>query len=141
MPKDGSPVEIDLARGKVAAAGQGDLKVQSWVIDNGADVVHPFPWKCLVIVSGGGLQPRSGRLDFQAPSTGYQPQDEVDMPATAAHWGGNMMREYFLQISGDRYVRMRFWMVCGGNNFLNLDYFINPKPGDHNLESEKQAPF
>jgi len=137
MPKDGTPVYIDLAQGRVVAAGQGDLQVESWVTDNGKDVVHPYPWKCRVTVIGGGLHPRSEHLDFQAPSTGYQTQDEVDMSATAAHWSRDMIKKYFLQIGGNRYVRMHFEMVSGGNNFLNLDYDLNPQPGDHNLETEK----
>jgi hypothetical protein len=141
VPKDGTPVNIDLTQGRVAAAGQGDLQVQSWVTDNGADVVHPFAWKCRVTVLGGGLQVRTGKLAFQAPPGGYQAQDEVDMSATASPWSKDMKKEYFLQLSGNRYVRMRFWMVCGGGNFLNLDYYLNAQPGDHNLESAKSTPY
>jgi len=141
IPKDGTPVDIDLAQGRVVAAGQGDLQVESWVTDNGKDVVHPFPWKCRVSVLGGGLQPRTGKLDFQAPSGSYQPQDEVDMSATASPWSKSMNKQYFLQLSGNRYARMRFWMVNGGPNFLNLDYDLNPQAGNQNLESAKQTPF
>jgi hypothetical protein len=137
MPKDGTPVEINLALGRVASVGQGDLKVQSWVTDNGKDVVHPYPWKCLVTVPGGGLQLRSGKLKFQAPTGNYQPTDEVTMSGAGDHWSRDMNREYFLQLSGNRYVRMRFEMVSGGNNILNLDYDLNTKPGDTNLESAK----
>ena len=135
MPKDGTPVDIDLVQGRVIAAGQGDLQVESWVTDNGKDVVHPFPWKCHVTVLNGGLQLRSRPLAFQAPTGGYQSKDEASMSPGGDHWSKDMNRQYFLQISGNRYVRMRFEMVSGGNNFLNLDYFLNPKPGDTNLES------
>jgi len=141
MLKDGTPVDIDLAQGRVVSAGQGDLRVESWVTDNGKDVVHPFPWKCRVTVLGGGLQSRAGEIDFQAPSGGYQPLDEVDMPATASRWSNKMMKQYFLQLKGNRYARMRFWMINGGNNFLSLDYYLNPQAGNQNLESVKQTPF
>ena len=45
-----------------------------------------------------------------------------------------MVRQYFLHLNGDRYVRMRFWMINGGNNFVDLDYYLNPQSGDRNLE-------
>ena len=137
IPKDGTPVDIDLAQGRVALAGQGDLQVQTWVTDNGKDVVHPFPWKCLVKVLGGGLQLRAGILDFHAPTSGYQPQDEASMAKVAEHWSKGMHKQYFLQLSGNRYARVRFEMIHGGANLLNLGYFLNPKPGDTNLEPVK----
>jgi hypothetical protein len=137
IPKDGTPVDINLAQGRVAPAGQGDLQVQSWVTDNGKDVVHPFAWKCLVKVLGGGLQTRAGKLDFHAPSSGYQPQEQVAMANGDEHWSKSMHKQSFLQLSGNRYARVRFEMINGGNNLLNLDYFLNPTPGDTNLESAK----
>jgi hypothetical protein len=137
IPKDGSPVEINLVQGHVTTAGQGDLKIQSWVTDNGKDVVHPYGWKCLVTVPGGGLQLRIGKLDFRAPSSGYQSTDEVEMSNGGDHWSRDMNKQYFLQISGNRYARMRFEMVSGGPNILNLEYFLNPTPGNTNLESIK----
>ena len=140
MPKDGTPVYIDLAQGRVVAAGQGDLQVESWVTDNGADHVHPYPWRCRVTVLGGGLRPRAERLDFKAPSGGYQSTDEVAMSTGGDHWSKDMIKQYFLQISGNRYVRMRFEMVSGGHNILNLDYDLNPKASDNNLESAKWSP-
>jgi hypothetical protein len=135
IPKDGTPVDIDLAQGRAVPAGQGDLQVQTWVTDNGTDVVHPFPWKCLVKVIGGGLRPRAGILDFQAPLSGYQPQEQVSMSRDAEHWDKGMRKQYFLQLRGNRYARMRFEMIHGGANLLNLRYFLNPAPGDANLES------
>jgi hypothetical protein len=135
MPKDGTPVDIDLVKGRVAAAGQGDLRVESWVTDNGKDLVHRYPWKCRVTVLGGGLQSRVDRLAFQAPASGYQLSDEVNMTTDGDHWSANMNKQYFLQIGGNRYARMHFWMGSGGHNFLDIDYFLNPKPNDLNLES------
>jgi hypothetical protein len=135
IPKDGTPVNIDLAQGRVVPSGQGDLQIQTWVTDNGKDVVHPFAWKCLVKVLGGGLQARAGKLDFHAPSSGYQPQEQVSMGKDDEHWNKGMRRQYFLQLSGNRYARVRFEMINGGNNLLNLHYFLNPTPGNTNLES------
>ena len=140
IPKDGTPVDIELTQGRVVKTGHGDLQVESWVTDNGKDVVHPFPWKCRVTILGGGLSPRTGKLDFQAPASGYQPQEETDMAVTASPWSKDMNRQYFLQLSGNRYARVRFWMVNGGSNFLNLDYYLNPQSGNRNLESISQGP-
>jgi len=135
IPKDGAPVEVNLAQGRVTGAGQGDLKIESWVAPNGKDVAHTYPWKCQVTVTGGGLQVKTGDLDFEAPTDGYQPQEEVAMAANAPQWKRDMMREYFLQVSGGRYVRMSFWMHNGASNFVDLDYYLNPQAGDRNLES------
>jgi hypothetical protein len=134
IPKDGTPVDVNLAQGRVASAGQGDLQVQTWVTDNGKDLVHPFPWKCLVKVLGGGLQIRAGKFDFHAPSSGYLPQDQVSMAIGGGHWSQSVDKQYFLQLSGNRYARIEFEMVHGGSNLLNLRYYLNPTPGDTNLE-------
>jgi hypothetical protein len=134
VPKDGTPVEINLTQGRAVAAGQGDLKVEAWAADHGRDVSHPFDWKCQVMVLGGGLQTRTGELDFTAPADGYQSQEQVTMQADAPQWNGDMDRDYFLKLSNGSYVRMKFSMINGGDHFLALDYYLNPAQGDRNLE-------
>ncbi|PAW79529.1 MAG: hypothetical protein B9S32_03050 [Verrucomicrobia bacterium Tous-C9LFEB] len=134
IPKNGTSVEINLAQGKVVAAGQGDLKIESWVNDDVKDRIHPYPWKCQVTILGGGWQLKTEGLDFAAPADGYQAQDQVEMTVDNSHWSRDMVRQYFLHLNGDRYVRMRFWMINGGNNFVDLDYYLNPQSGDRNLE-------
>ena len=129
---NGTPVEINLALGKVAAAGRGDLKVETWVLGKGVNSGHNYSWKCRVTVPEGGLQAQTG-TDFKAPLTGYSPQDEEIMEAEATTWSGRMQRQYVLVISGKRYVSLHFQMITGWKNYLDLDYFLNPQPGDPDL--------
>ena len=71
VPKDGTPILIDLATGSTVAASQDAIKIQCWTHDNKKISGWKFDWKCLVSVPGGGLQTNTDAFPFLAPADGY----------------------------------------------------------------------
>jgi hypothetical protein len=129
VPTNGQPVSIDLASGRV---GNGDLQVASWVGDSNQ---RRFDWRYQLSVPGGGLTERSGQFDFEAPADGYQVTTDVNMLATAQHWSFDGEREYFAKLSDGRYARFSIkFYPRRQRNFVVITSYLNPTPGDRNLE-------
>jgi hypothetical protein len=138
--KNGEPIEISLSTGRAVPSGQGDLKVEAWINDDGHEPNsnQPYDWRCRISILGGGLTQRTGDFSFDAPVEGYTAVDEIDMPASlGTNWRSQATREYFLQLSGDRYARLEFRIVAEGDYFFAIKSFLNVKPGDHNLEFDR----
>jgi hypothetical protein len=75
---------------------------------------------------------RTDDLDFMAPSEGYQTTDEASFSYTTDPSGYKSVidKQFFLQLSDGKYARMDI-SVAGT---INLLAYINPTPGDRNLE-------
>lgn len=139
VPKNGTPTEVSLTSGNVVANGKGELKVETWTDDQGRPPhsSQPYDWRCRITVSGGGLVKRTGEFDFEAPESGYAPSDEIDMPASLGNqWREHSARQYFLKLSNNRYARVEFEMIAGGDHFFHITSYLNPQPGSRNLEYE-----
>jgi len=137
VPKDGTPTQMDLTTGHTYNVTHGDIMVQAWTHNEGIppNGNHPYDWKCKITVLRGGLQPRTGgEFDFIAPESGYQPSDEINMPASMASWSSSVSRSYFLQLGNGDYTRIDFQMIAGGDHFFAITSYLNPVPGHRNLE-------
>ena len=55
VPRDGTPVSIDLATGAFSTGETGNLVVQCWTDDQGKRSGQKYDWHCLVTIPGGGL--------------------------------------------------------------------------------------
>jgi hypothetical protein len=130
VPKDGSPVQVDLATGQTTQ--QGDLTVQCWTNDQARDADGHYDWKCLLTVPGGGLIERTDPMAFEAPPEGYNPSLELSL--SAGKWSSRAEREYFARLSGNRYARISFRIRTGGEHFFVIESYLNPEPGNRNLE-------
>jgi hypothetical protein len=130
VPKDGSPVQVDLATGQTTQ--QGDLTVQCWTNDQAKNADGQYEWKCLLTAPGGGLIERTDPMAFEAPSEGYKPS--VELGPSAEKWSSRAEREYFVRLSDNRYARISFRMRTGGEHFFVIESFLNPTPGNRNLE-------
>jgi len=141
VPKTGQPLSIDLATGKTA---QGSLQVASWMgesIDPRRYNQRRFDWRYQLSIPGGGLIERKGQFDFEAPSDGYQPAIEINMPANAEKWASQPTKEYFAKLADGRYARFSINFYPGAlnghpedRNMVVLESYVNPKPGSRNLE-------
>ena len=132
VQRNGSPTQINLQTGQ--STGQGDLKVESWTEDKNTPQGQPYYWKCRVSIPGGGLVERNGQFDFEAPKEGYRAADEIVMLQTTKRWQSQARRDYFLKLADNRYARIEFEMIAGGDNFFSFTSYLNPKPGHRNLE-------
>lgn len=136
VPKDGTPIELNLATGRASSKGTAVLKVECWTSDQTRNSKGNYDWRCRLSIPGGGLVERTGQFDFEAPSDGYKISDQVDMPQWAPQWKKGFAREYFAKFSDDRYARFSFKLTTGGEHFFVVVSYINPNPGSRNLESD-----
>lgn len=134
IPHDGTPVEINLANGRVVSAGNGDLRVEAWTDDENWNEKRRYNWRCRITVPGGGLLERKDPFDFEAPADGYKENDEIVMDGDAERWQPRKARDYFAKLSDGRYARFNFTMIAGGDHFFRLESFLNPAPDSRNLE-------
>jgi hypothetical protein len=129
VPKAGEPVMINLTNGRI---GEGPLQVASWIV-GGEE--RPFDWRYALAIPGGGLVERTGEFDFKAPSDGYRATADIDMPATAQRWSSAAIRAYFAKLPDGRYARFSInFYPSQRRNFVVIESYVNPTPGDRNLE-------
>lgn len=130
IPKDGTPVTVDLATGRVSP--NGNLRVEAWTAP--PEGTRRFTWRCRLTVPGGGLVERKGQFDFEAPQDGYEESVELGMRQDAEQWTSDQQRDYFVKLPDGRFARINFRMIAGGNHYFVMESFLNPKPGSRNLE-------
>ena len=137
IPRDGTPVEIDLMTGKKASPGRGTLVVQCWTQDQDQPINGErfYDWKCRISVPGGGLIERREEFDFIAPVEGYLSFDEVDMPRAIGKekWSERSARAYFLKLKDGNYARISLEIVAAGDHFVRFESYLNPDKS-RNLE-------
>jgi hypothetical protein len=132
IPKNGVPVEIGLSSGKKVRAGEGNVRVESWVDDKDPSR-RQFNWKCRISVPDGGLLERKDDSLFEAPADGYQPQDEMGESARDERWSGSRSKDYFVK-TGSGYGLVRFEMLADRrNNAFVIEAYLNPS-GSRNVE-------
>ena len=133
IPRDGTPVGIDLATGKTITGGSGNLVVQCWTEDQGKRSGEKYNWRCVVTIPGGGIVATDEEFAFLAPETGYVNSTEINMPADRPDWKNDVDLKFYYHLADGRYGRMTFSMIAGGQHFCMIDSFLNPS-GSRNLE-------
>jgi hypothetical protein len=136
IPRNGTPVEVDLTTGQVSVLGH--LRVETWTEDQAKDAKQHYNWRCRISVPQGGLVERKGQFDFQAPVDGYKRSDDIMMLQTADKWQPQAKRNYFIQLPEGKYGRLTFYMIAQGDHFFEIESYLNPRPGSRNLEFEPQ---
>lgn len=136
VSKDGQPLEVKLETGGQAPVGQGDIRFERWANDKEKNQRGHFDWRLRITATEGGLIERKGEFDFEAPSDGYQESMEIDMPASLDDkWSYAANKSFFVKTRDGHYARLNVTIQAGHNTTpLVVDAFLNPKPGDHNLE-------
>lgn len=134
LPKDGTPILIDLPEGKTTSSTQNAVKVETWINDSEKIDRWKFSWKCRVSVPGGGLQIYDELFPFLAPEENYVSEEVIDMPVTNnPSWSNQAHRNYYVRTADGKFGRMVFKMIPGGDHFCELNLYFNPS-GSRNLE-------
>jgi len=131
LPRDGSPVGIDLETGKTINGG-GSFIVQCWTEDRGKER-QKYDWHCLITIPGGGLVLNDDPFPFQAPEKGYIPTNQITFVATRSNWTSDVDVNFYYQLADGNYGRTKFSMIAGGDNFCMIASLLNPT-GSRNLE-------
>lgn len=132
VPRNGSPITVDLTTGQISNNGQ--LKVEAWTNDQSPDEQNHYDWMCRLSVPGGGLADKIGEFDFEAPTEGYQQFKEISMPQATDRWQPQAERQYFIRLADNRFARIRFKMIAQGDHFFRMESYLNPRPDSRNLE-------
>lgn len=132
VPRDGTPLRLDLMTGDTRTAGGADLIAQCWTEDEGKPSGARYNWRCRIVASG-GLMITDEEFPFTAPENGYAPFFEIQMPADRPDWKNDVDLKFFYRLADGRYGRMTFSMIAGGQHFCMVDSFLNPA-GSRNLE-------
>lgn len=139
VPKDGTPVEIDLIKGVAVPTGQGHLRIECRTEKPEARGAK-YDWKCRVSVPGGGLALNIDEFGFLAPADGYENFDQIDMlTAVSERWQSNATRNYFVHTASGYFGRLNFEMISGGDHFCVIESALNPSAGSRNLEFDESA--
>ena len=133
IPRNGTPVGIDLTTGKAVTGGSGNFVVQCWTDDQGKRSGQRYDWHCLVTIPSGGLVLSDEEFAFLAPENGYALTNEIVMPADRPDWRNDVDLKFFYRLANGRYGRMTFSMIAGGDHFCMIDSVLNPS-GSRNLE-------
>jgi hypothetical protein len=133
LARDGTPGHMDFQTGNTGQGTGGDIQVAVWSTDT-PGTRQRYDWRCEITVPGGGLIRRSEGFNFEAPADGYQSEETIDMPASTPNWSDLFNQEYFVQLPSGQYARIEFRLAAGGYNFFNITSYLNPTPGDRNLE-------
>lgn len=138
IPTNGSAVDIDLMTGSVGAHTENSVEVQVFMGNRMNANRHSgdrYDWRCRISVPEGGLISRHGEFDFEAPSYGYTSADEISMPLSLGpDWRSSVTRGYFLKLPSGNFARINVAIHTGGDRFVTIQSFLNPKPGSRNLE-------
>lgn len=135
ISKTGQSVNVNLNNARKVGADEGDIQVETWVIDQAKDEQGRFDWRFRVSAPGGGLIERQDNFVFNAPESEYRTSDEIDMPRSKDRWKRDIERDYFVRLRDNRYAHIKIEMMVGGSyNFFVLESYLNPTPGDRNLE-------
>ena len=58
------------------------------------------------------------------------------MTASAPKWRKGVEKNYFAKLPGNNYARFAFKLTTGGEHFFVIESYLNPEPGDRNLEHD-----
>lgn len=137
IPKDGTPVELDLRTAKATTVGHGDLKIECWTSDNVRDTQGHYEWRARISVPGGGLSRRTEpELALTAPESGYEPRVEIAMPQNAERWRRDCDGQYWVKLGNGTFARMRLRITTAGDHFASITSYLNPS-GSRNLEYDE----
>ncbi|MDR3402237.1 MAG: carboxypeptidase-like regulatory domain-containing protein [Chthoniobacter sp.] len=135
VPRNGTPVEVSLRTGKPVAAGDGDLKIECWTMEQSKDAKGHYDWRCRFSVPGGGLAVRrEADSSFEAPENGYEESIEINMPQTSEAWRSDRDGQYWFKLRDGTFGRGRLRISTDVEHFVSITSYLNPNPNSRNLE-------
>ena len=129
VPKDNTPVRVDLLQKQASATGQLEIK-QAKPPWQGAT-----NWSFSLSIPDGGLIENQDEFQFQAPEAGYQPTVEYDFAKGETNWTTQVSKQFYIVFGQPHKYG---WLRIESNiaqETIFLTYTINPT-GSQNLEPQ-----
>ena len=129
VPRDGTPVQIDIMQRKQGSAGQ--LQLSEYKPDN-AGWQQATQWSFKVEIPGGGLIGQNDEFPFEAPANGYEPAFVFQFQK-GENWTTNLKTNFYVKFGTPPlygWIQIETGINYGG---ATLTYAINPD-GSRNLE-------
>ncbi len=138
LPRDGAPVEIDISP-NTSTPYRIVLHCWNEELEPRPPNERRYPWKLVLTVPGGGVVERNDKLNFEAPVAGFKEKASIEMPVEAKPiWKSNASRSYFVKFSDNIFALIELEMIAGGDHFVVVESWLNPKSGSPHLESEAE---
>jgi hypothetical protein len=127
VPKDDTPIRVDLFKKEADAGGQLEI----------SHTKQPLPedtsWSFRVSLPDGGMLENTDEFQFEAPETGYQQDAEISFKKEENNWTTRVTKQFYVTFGQPpRYGWVRIDANLGQETVL-LTYAINPD-GSRNLE-------
>lgn len=139
LPSDGTPVRIDLrARKQVPTGGDLIVTLKHEVRPQGT-IFWPYTWRATVEAVDGGFIEDKSRVKNFAPEGGYSPNLIFEEHAEQRPFHGGVITECYVKLHGNVYGKLHIQInpsPTSPPSFVSLGWWLNPKPGSRNLESD-----
>lgn len=139
--KINQPVSVSLRTGRPTITQNADVQVACQVNDQGVSGNEQYDWTCQISVPGGGLVSRQGEFDFTAPEFGYREADVIAVAKSLPHqeWSFSATRNYFIRMHNGFFARIVVRVDTRNHSSCKIESYLNPTPGDRNLEYNPEA--
>jgi hypothetical protein len=136
VSNDGKPRRIPLS--PKLPNGPHSIFVECLLDEKQKNSKGHYPWKIKLSVPNGELALRKGRLEFEAPTEGYSPSVEYNMPTTPAdaRWSDIVIGSYFVHFHDGHFGRFDFRFTAYRDSDIDFESHLNPKVGSRNLAAD-----
>ncbi|MBN8711680.1 MAG: carboxypeptidase regulatory-like domain-containing protein [Verrucomicrobia bacterium] len=134
---DGAPTSFDLATGRKAADGSGNIAVR---ITKGPKTDKRFDWTTTVEGIGGAeLIESTDEFMTTAPVDGYKPRWTFSQKATDEKYQSEVQAKFYVKTGDGRYARVEMRILPEYNETaaVDLTVYLNPS-GSRNLEFDRK---
>ena len=132
LPRDGTPVKIDLLQQQIADSGQISISQLKPELKEWKQVQQ---WGFKMTIPDGGFIEENDEFPFEAPATGYQPTVEFQFQQGQPDWATRVKKDYYIKFGSPPKFGHLHVVTAIDIDDVHLTYQINPD-GTQNLEPQ-----
>lgn len=133
MPRDGTPVPLDLVRNRRATQPGLDTDVRLTLQHDAPPGQRGFtphyPWRCAIEVPDGGVLETQDEFLYLAPVAGFQPKWVTEFSKGDPDWKAQKEVEFYLQNRGGQQhgsLKVTFKLGLDGTGYFSISGWLNP---------------
>lgn len=148
IPRDGTPVKVDLIEGKPnrhsksVSDNEASIIIRAWSPDEKRgpnDQKAPYAWKLEISAPSGGFIDQRGQFNFIAPEMGYTETLTFEMSEGISSWDDwehDVSKKVFAKLKDGNYARLFLYYrpsTRKSGDTFRVESYTNPS-GSRNLE-------